>query len=297
MADKASVSHGRVLVNYGRLCAVETDAGEIVSCKLRRRPERPVCGDHVSWHEDGYGGGVIDAVEDRRNVFRKADAQGQPQIVAANLDQVFAVIAPKPEPSAELVDRYLVAIHVLGLQPGIIANKQDLADAKDSAFTGIVDEFTELGYPVYPTSVKTGQGLEALRDAIGTGTAILVGQSGVGKSSLVNALIPNRDVRTGQLSSATGKGAHTTTTTTLYALPDGGELVDSPGVWEYGIWAMENDDIVKGFPEFQPLPDRCRFRNCRHVAEPDCAIREAVELGKINRRRWESYRRLMDDAT
>jgi ribosome biogenesis GTPase len=294
VAEDAPANPGRVLVNYGRLCAVEDAAGAIVSCKLRRRQERPVCGDHVTWRDDGYGGAVIEGLENRRNVFCKADAQGQRQIVAANLDQVFAVIAPKPEPSAELVDRYLVAIHVLDLQPGIIANKQDLAGAGDSAFADIIDEFTELGYPVYPTSVKTGQGLEALRDAIGTGTAILVGQSGVGKSSLVNALIPDRDVRTGQLSSATGKGAHTTTATTLYALPGGGELVDSPGVWEYGIWSMDDAEILRGFPEFQSLPGQCRFSDCRHMAEPDCVVRQAVEQKKINRRRWESYRRLME---
>ncbi len=147
---------------------------------------------------------------------------------------------------------------------------------------------------VLKTSCKGDPGVAVLEPVLENRTSILVGQSGVGKSSLVRALLPDLDIQTGELSRVTGKGTHTTTTTILYALPGGGRLMDSPGVWEYGLWKLQDRELAAGFPEFAPHADRCRFNDCLHLGEPDCAVRMAVESGHIRQWRHDAYTRLLD---
>ena len=155
-------------------------------------------------------------------------------------------------------------------------------------------DYRELGYPVFETSCKGPPGVETIQSALENRTSILVGQSGVGKSSLVNELLPDLELQTGALSRVTGKGTHTTTTTIMYRLPCGGRLIDSPGVWEYGLWRMDQRELSAGFVDFQATDGHCRFNDCSHRGEPGCAVREASESGSLKAWRYESYLRLLE---
>jgi ribosome biogenesis GTPase len=290
---------GLVLVSHGSHGLVELAGGERLECVFRRSVGRPLCGDRVQITQDGNQSAVVSAIEPRRNEFVRAGARGRKQAIAANLDQVLIIVAPAPEPSRDLLERYLVAVHSLGIRPVIVLNKAEcLATAelmRDSPLLRL-DEYGELGYSVQKTSCKGAPGIEALPPILQARTSILVGQSGVGKSSLANALLPDLALQTGALSRVTGKGTHTTTTTVMYTLPCGGRLIDSPGVWEYGLWSMTQQELANGFLDFGAFQGQCRFNDCRHAGEPDCAIREAVEAGKIRRWRYESYARLLQQS-
>jgi ribosome biogenesis GTPase len=277
---------------------VRLDDGTTLECKYRRQVGRPVCGDRVVIQRADRESGVVQSIGTRRNQFVRADQQGRQQVVAANLDQVMIVIAPCPAPSLDLMERYLVAVHNLGIAPVIVVNKTDLLDQADivsqagPAFTHF-DDYRELGYPVVHTSCETAPGVAQLTELLHDRRSILVGQSGVGKSSLVNCVLPDIHLQTNALSKATGKGIHTTTTTTLYDLPDGGQLVDSPGVWEFGIWKLADSDLAAGFPEFDSCLGQCHFHNCRHQTEPGCALKTAVKEGRVHDWRYQSYLRLL----
>ena len=242
---------------------------------------------------------VVEAVLPRRNFFVRTDERQRQNIIAANLDQVLIVVATRPLPSRDLMERYLLAVHSLGIEPLIVYNKTDLKLAPDEKANGVqvlahMPDYEALGYTVIRTSCKTAPGISGLQDVLKDKTSILVGQSGVGKSSLINQLIPDLQIQTGELSNATGKGTHTTTSTMLYQLSEGGYLIDSPGVWEYGIWKFEDIELAAGFVEFEPWLGQCRFNNCLHASEPDCAIKQAVADGFIREWRFQSYLRLLE---
>ena len=288
---------GLMLVSYGTGGVAERSDGSRVDCSYRRSVGRPFCGDRVVLeHADGQSW-VVSEILPRRNVFCRAGRRQQKQIVASNLDQVLIVVAPAPEPSRDLIERYLVAVHSLGIDPVIVLNKAELkSDQAEGPLTRLC-EYPELGYRVAQTSCKGAPGISALTPLLENKTSILVGQSGVGKSSLVNALLPDHELQTGELSRATGKGTHTTTTTIMYTLPCSGRLIDSPGVWEYGLWDMDEHELAAGFPEFRPRSDECRFNDCKHDNEPDCAVRQAVESGEIRDWRYRSYLRLLEQGS
>ena len=290
---------GRVLVSYGGRGVAELESGERIDCKYRRSVGRPVCGDRVEIEHGDTESAVVSGILPRANEFMRANARLQKQVIAANLDQVLIVVAPRPEPSRDLVERYLVAVHSLGIQPVLLLNKVELMPRQEydqAGPLGRLDEYRELGYPVIETSCKGPPGIDALRPALEDRTSILVGQSGVGKSSLVNALLPDLELQTGALSRATGKGTHTTTTTIMYALPCSGRLIDSPGVWEYGLWQMERRDLTGGFVEFHPFEGDCRFNDCSHSSEPGCAVLEAVAEGQLPRSRLQAHRKLVRET-
>lgn len=290
-----SPTEGRVLVSYGNQGVVETADGRQLDCRYRRSVGRPYCGDRVLVGGGDGEAGVLEILP-RRNVFARADNRQRKQVIAANLDQVAVVLAPRPAPSTDLIERYLVAAHSLEIEPVIVLNKSELLDSSEHGPEeplGRLAQYRELGYTVVETSCKTEPGTGALAPWLKDRTSILAGQSGVGKSSLVNRLIPDMELQTGALSRVTGKGTHTTTTTIMYALPGGGRLVDSPGVWEYGLWEIDPPELAHGFIEFRPLIGRCKFNNCRHDSEPGCAVRRAVEAGNLREWRYASYRRLL----
>jgi ribosome biogenesis GTPase len=285
---------GLVIAHYGTQVAVESEPGCSQRCHLRANLEGLVTGDRVVWCE-GDPMGVVVAQRERHSVLSRPDPYGKLKPVAANIDQIMLVIAPFPEPHANLVDRYLVAAEVVGIEPVILLNKTDLLEnepALQESIEALLAIYPTLGYRVIRTSIKDS-GLAELHSALQERTSVLVGQSGVGKSSLVNVLLPDADIRVGALSESTQKGTHTTTTALLLHLTCGGTLIDSPGIREFGLWHMNRDQVAQGFREFRPLLGTCKFRDCQHEHEPGCAILQGVEAGAISARRLDSYRRII----
>lgn len=297
--DAVQAMEAVIRVSYGNQGIAELPGGKRVECVYRRSKGRPLCGDRVQLESTDASTLAVSGILPRRNIFVRADQQKLKQPVAANLDLVAVVIAPRPAPSKDLVERYLVAVHSLGIEPLLVINKTELLSAGDYRDTppfNRLEDYRRLGYRVVEVSCKGEPGVDALIPALRQRTSILVGQSGVGKSSLANRLIPDLQLQTGDLSRTTGKGTHTTTTTIMYALPGGGRLVDSPGVWEYGLWEMAAGELAAGFPEFADYQGKCRFNDCRHHGEPGCALSEAVEKGHILAWRFESYQRLLTQS-
>ncbi len=288
---------GLVVANYGAHLVVEDARGALHRCAVRQHLGGLACGDRVAWQPTGEAEGVVVARGERRSVLARPDAGDRPRPVAANLDQVVVVVAPQPEPNPFLVDRYLVAIAATGAEALLLANKMDLPDGPSRrVLEACLATYARVGYPLLHASTRTAHGLDALRQRLRERTSLLVGQSGVGKSSLVKALLPDRAIRIQALSAATGLGTHTTTTATLYHLPGGGDLIDSPGVQGFELGVIDPDTLVRGFPEFAPHLGHCRFSDCRHTVEPGCALRAAVDRGEIHPRRLESFHRIADPA-
>ena len=214
--------------------------------------------------------------------------------MAANIDQVVVVIASKPSFEYGMLDRYLAAAELIGATPVIVVNKADLLDADSRAkLEQRLSVYREIGYPLLFTSTRSNAALVELHRQLKAHTSILVGQSGVGKSSLVQALLPDLDIRIGTLSQVTGLGRHTTTVAMLYHLPDGGNLIDSPGVRDFTLGSVEVEKLASGFREFTPYLGQCRFHNCRHLSEPGCAVQDAARAGAISKLRLENYQQLV----
>lgn len=282
-------ANGRIAIIHGRTAVVADDDGPMSFCQLKGRHLKPVCGDWVVLDDDRH----IVKISQRRNEFPRVDARGRRRVVAANLDRVLIVVAPRPAPNRFLLDRYLVACHAVRINAAVVINKADLIESSGGIENVDSAIYERLGYPVFLVQAKAGTGIAALEQCIGAGTGILVGQSGVGKSTIANRLIPDLDAQTQALSDATGKGRHTTSTSTLYQMPAGGSLIDSPGVWEFGIWHLSGEEIESGFIEFAPYRGQCRFNDCQHRGEPKCAVAQAVSDGHIARARFEAYQAIV----
>jgi ribosome biogenesis GTPase len=293
--DLGSEQEGLVVAHYGTQVAVESAPGVSQRCHLRANIEGLVTGDKVIWCE-GEPTGVVVAQSPRDSVLSRPDAQGKLKPVAANIDQIILVLAPLPEPHANLIDRYLVAAETVGIEPVILLNKTDLLEQDedlDKSIDSLLAIYPGLGYQVLRASCQLSDGMTQLHAALKDRTSVFVGQSGVGKSSLVNVLLPEIDLRVGALSETTQKGTHTTTTAQLFHLPHGGTLIDSPGIREFGLWHMTRQQIEAGFREFGPHLGHCKFRDCIHEQEPQCALLAAAASGEISERRLASYRHMV----
>jgi ribosome biogenesis GTPase len=299
-ADRATAERGqhdgRVIVRHGRSALLRNEAeGDTVLATLRANLGEVVCGDRVVWQRAGDDDGVVVAVQPRETALSRTDAGGQEKAIAANITQLVVVLASQPEPAGYLLDQYLVAAERIGVRGLVCLNKSDLLDASSLAgFVQRYGHYDRLGYPVCPISARTGAGLDALRRRLDRQTSILVGQSGVGKSSLINALLPEERVEEGTLSGATGLGRHTTSTATLYHLDSGGDLIDSPGVRSFRLDGLTRADLAAGFREFVPRLGACRFHNCQHLNEPGCAVAAAADAGEIHPDRLSNYRRMAE---
>ena len=282
--DGEAPQEGRVITRHGRNLAIaDGSSGLLMHCLSRQNIGHVVCGDRVVWQPAGPGRGVVTAVLERDSVLSRPDYSGREKPIAANITQLVIVVAPQPEPSEYLIDQYLVAAETIRVNSLVALNKTDLLSA-DTA-SGIerrLAVYGSIGYSLVRVSAKREQGLVPLVDKLRGQTNILVGQSGVGKSSLVKALLPDLDIQIGKLSAATGAGRHTTSAATCYRLPDGGELIDSPGVRSFRLGRISKRQLELGFIEFRPYLGTCRFADCRHELEPDCAIREAVARKQIS---------------
>ena len=282
---------GVVIACYGKQALIETSSGDRLLCHLRAHLESPVAGDNIVWLPTEEAG-VLDALVTRQNVLERPDAQGRLRPVAANIDLMLIVFAPEPAPQANLIDRYLVAAENMGVEASLVLNKADLLDPGNYLMHQLA-RYTALGYRTLVThhNLPDAHDLMAL---IGSDTLVLVGQSGVGKSSLIKRLLPEASIRVGELSELADKGRHTTTTAELFHLPGGGRLIDSPGVRDFGLTHVSQEDVANGFREFWPFLGNCRFRDCRHLSEPGCALADAVENGDISVERFHSFQQIAD---
>jgi len=287
---------GLIVTNYGQTLLVESEDKKLHRCVARQNLGALVCGDKVIWQAAlaDNNQGVIVAVEERNSLLQKPGFGGKLKPMAANIDQIVIVSAIQPEPKPYLIDRYLIAAENLPATPIILINKIDLLKKEDKEkIDSLVKSYQKIGYKVINASSVIDHGFDELLNSLKNHTSIFVGLSGVGKSSLINHLMPELNIRVGELSEASGEGTHTTTSSTLYSLPEGGVLIDSPGVRDFGLWNTSAEEILNGFIELHDYIGHCKFSNCSHTHEPGCAIQQALSDGKISQLRFNNYQKIV----
>ena len=281
--NSAEELQGLVITRYGQRQLVESNNGDLFQATGRQNIGISVAGDRVLFQKVEGDEGVVTAVYPRKTELKRQD-----RLIAANIDQLWLVVAIEPHYQFELIDRYLIMDENSNLPINIIVNKIELSN-NDNQLSNDFSHYIDLGYDVHFLSVKNKTNLEKLKKSLVDRSHIFLGQSGVGKSSLINSLIPDLDLRVNEISTKSKLGKHTTTNTTIYHIPSGGDLIDSPGIREFQLDDLTEKQIVNGFREFKSLIGKCRFRNCQHINEPNCAIKKAIESGHINSSRYESY--------
>ena len=296
---------GRVISRFGMHADVLDAHGNIYRCNLRRTLSSIVTGDNIVWRSpiNQQGKGIIEAVHPRRTVLTRPDHYDGLKPIAANIDQIVIVSAVLPELSLNIIDRYLVASETQGISPLLLLNKIDLLDPqRRDAIEQQLAIYRKIGYQVIMVSSKSAEGMETLKQALANKISIFAGQSGVGKSSLLNKLLgfshfDEAHILTNEVSDNSGLGQHTTTASRLYHFPAGGDLIDSPGVREFGLWHLTPEQVTAGFVEFHDYLGQCKFRDCTHAKDPGCALRAAVELGAISVSRFENYHRILESMS
>lgn len=294
-ADESVCLRGRVVAVFGLASDVETPDGRRFRCATRRllrtlaTDERHVvvAGDHVLIRPEDATTGVIESVEPRHGVLSRA-SRGRRHVIVANVDQlVIMASAAQPEIKPNLIDRFLVVAEQHGIQPVLCINKIDLVNPAD--LQPLVGVYGQMGYPVICISVTTGFGVDRAREYLIDRQTAVVGQSGVGKSSLLNAIDPELQLRIGEISEETEKGKHTTTTARLLRLSCGGYVVDTPGIRQFELWDVIPEEVANFYRDVRPYVNLCRFPNCTHTHEANCAVKDAVADGRLDVRRYESY--------
>lgn len=280
---------GQITAAYGRHYDVETSAGVVYSCVMRGKKTGVACGDRVEFLLTAADQGVIETILPRTSLFYRSDAFRE-KLIAANVTQLVFVIAAVPSFNLELLDRCLIAAESQDIQPLILLNKADLIEPSQMARQALA-LYQALGYPLLEISARIT--IEPLIPYLSGHTSLFAGQSGMGKSTLLNALIPGARQTTAEISDALDSGRHTTTHARLFRLDADSYIIDSPGFQEFGLHQLNERSLAWGFVEFRPYLGQCRFRNCRHLAEPGCAILEAVQAGAIDRRRMACYHKLL----
>ena len=283
-----------VVATFSRRMALRLEDGEQVTARVKGKRIQPVCGDYVEAepiaNEPEW---LITAILPRSNELCRPNTRGKIEVLAANLSFLAVVAADPPAPDWFIVDRYLCAAELMGVSAAVVFNKTDLAEPGDDTKDTLRD-YERIGYRTVLCSAKAGSNLDALQNLLVGQIAIIVGQSGVGKSSLINRLAENADQPTAAVSKGSGEGRHTTVNSVMLELPNGGAVIDSPGVRDYAPSTDDAQDVIRGFPEIERYGADCKFSDCRHLREPDCAVKAAIEAGEISPRRYESFRRLLN---
>lgn len=296
---------GIVIQATGSWYEVESE-GEILRCRIRgklrlkgvRSTNPVVVGDEVGIESDAVGEWTIDEIAPRRNyvIRRASNLSKESHIIAANIDRALLVVTlHSPSTPVEFVDRFLVTCEAYKIPVKILLAKCDLLEDMRDEATEFCSVYRSAGYDVIEISALRGDGVEQVKELLNEGITLLSGNSGVGKSTLIKAVCPDLEVRTGEISESHHKGKHTTTFSTVYRLPSGGRVIDTPGIKGFGLLDIEDEELWHYFPEMLSRVAECRFYNCTHTHEPGCAVVEAVREGKIALSRYESYLKIMDE--
>ena len=299
--------HGLIIRNTGSWYTVKTDDGRIVECKVKGnfrlkgiRSTSPVAvGDYVDIIMNAEGTALISAIDDRKNyIIRKAsNLSKQSQIIAANLDQALLIITIKqPETSTTFIDRFLAGAEAYRVPVALVFNKTDLLNDDERRYQQqMVTLYETIGYPCIEISAETGMGIDQLQTLLKQKVTLVSGNSGVGKSTLINAIIPHAEQRTAEISNAHGTGMHTTTFSEMIELAEGGYLIDTPGIKGFGTFDIEREELTSYFKEIFEFSKDCKFNNCTHTHEPGCAVLQAVENHYISVSRYQSYLNMLED--
>jgi len=283
-----------VIATYSRRMRLRLENGEIVNARIKGKRTKPVCGDFVQAEAiENESDWLIKSIDERRNELTRPNMRGQVEVLAANIDTLVVVASVSPIPDWYIVDRYLCAAELMGVDSMLVFNKIDLLAGHNIEIPEL-QEYRDIGVPVFECSAESGKGIRKVRKALADQCAIVVGQSGVGKSSLINKFVDDSQQRTADISSKTGEGRHTTVNSVMIPLQGGGSVIDSPGVRDYAPALSESSDAALGFREIREAAQSCRFANCRHLREPGCAVKEAVEQDTISYRRYESFKRVVN---
>ena len=288
--ESADMNDGLVLCRFARHAEIEHINGERIHCAIRPTIETLVAGDKVVWQAAGDNQGVVLSCYPRHSVLARINQRGEQKPVAANITQLIIVLAALPEIHWPLLDSYLIMADLLSLHALIVMNKTDLPCEADKQ--RLHEDYQALGYDVLLISSQNGQGMDQLANHLNHHTSVFVGQSGVGKSSLIRCILPHEEIATAAISIQSELGKHTTSNSRYYHLPGGGALIDSPGVREFNLWDISFNSLAKAYREFKPLLGHCKFRDCNHLDTPNCAIVNAVRAGLISNRRYDNFIKL-----